>query len=162
MAMLRKGCTTIVVVGVKTTMTSIKEYAKANHITYEAARKQVKQYADELRGHIVTRNRTQYLDDEAVALLDEHRRGSPVVVYNQDREAALEQLRQENKALLQQVAALQDRLLTAQDSALEAAKQSALLVAAEADKDRLQARCEALEAELAAARRPWWQRLAKK
>lgn len=140
-------------------MTSIKDYAKANHITYEAARKQVKQYAAELQGHITTKNRTQYLDDEAVALLDEHRKGSPVVVYNQDREAALEQLRQENKALLQQVAALQDKLITAQEAALEAAKQTAVLAAAEADRAQLQARCEALEADLAEARRPWWRKV---
>lgn len=138
---------------------SIKDYAKARKISYEAARQQVKRYEKELQGHISKQNRTQYLDDYAVALLDDHRAQNPVVVINQDRDEEIERLRQENKALLQQVAALQDRLLTAQDSLLAASKQAARLDAAEADKSRLEARTAALEAELATARRPWWQKI---
>lgn len=140
-------------------MESIKNYAKARNISYEAARKQVKRYAAELEGHIRTQNRTQYLDNYAVELLDSHRQSSPIVIMQQDKDDELQQLRQENKALLQQVAALQDKLLTARESAIEAAKQTVMLEAAQADKDRLQARCEALEAELATARRHWWEKI---
>lgn len=141
---------------------SIKNYAKARNISYEAARQQVKRYADELDGHITRQNRTQYLDDFAVELLDEHRQQNPVVVINQDRDEALEQLREENKALTQRVMLLQDKLLTAQENAIEAAKATASLEAAEADRSRLEARVEALERELAEARRPWWKKFAKK
>lgn len=140
-------------------MESIKNYAKARNISYEAARKQVKRYAAELEGHIRTQNRTQYLDNYAVELLDSHRQSSPIVIMQQDKDDELQQLRQENKALLQQVAALQDKLLTARENAVEAAKQTVMLEAAQADKDRLQARCEALEAELATARRHWWEKI---
>lgn len=140
-------------------MESIKNYAKARNISYEAARKQVKRYAAELEGHIRTQNRTQYLDNYAVELLDSHRQSSPIVIMQQDKDDELQQLRQENKALLQQVAALQDKLLTARESAIEAAKQTVMLEAAQADKDRLQARCEALETELATARRHWWEKI---
>lgn len=141
---------------------SIKDYARARKISYEAARQQVKRYADELAGHITRQNRTQYLDDYAVALLDEHRQQNPVVVINQDRSEEIERLREENKALLQQVATLQDRLLTAQDSLLDASKQAARLDAAEADRSRLEARTAALERELDEARRPWWQKIVAK
>lgn len=142
---------------------SIKDYAKARNISYEAARQQVKRYAEELDGHITRQNRTQYLDDYAVELLDDHRQQNPVVVINQDRDEALEQLREENKALTQRVMLLQDKLLTAQESAIEAAKAMAMLEAAEADRSRLETRAEALERELAEARRPWWQKfIAKK
>lgn len=143
--------------------TSIKDYAKSRKITYEAARQQVKRYEKELQGHIHWQNRTQYLDDYAVELLDDHRQQNPVVVVNQDRDAELEQLRSENKTLLQQVAMLQDKLLTAQESAIEAAKQTVLLDAAQADKAALQERVKELEAERDAARqeaaKPWYKKL---
>ena len=138
---------------------SIKDYARARKISYEAARQQVRRYADELAGHISRQNRTQYLDDYAVSLLDDHRQQNPVVVINQDRSEEIERLRAENKALLQQIATLQDRLLTAQESAIEAAKATARLEAAEADRSRLEARTAALESELDEAKKPWWQKI---
>lgn len=142
---------------------SIKDYARARKITYEAARQQVKRYEKELQGHIHRQNRTQYLDDYAVDLLDDHRQQSPVVIVNQDRDAELEQLRAENKTLLQQVAMLQDKLLAAQESAIEAAKQTVLLDAAQADKAALQERVKKLEAERDEARKeaakPWYKKL---
>ena len=138
---------------------SIKDYARARKISYEAARQQVKRYADELAGHISRQNRTQYLDDYAVSLLDDHRQQNPVVVINQDRSEEIERLRAENRALLQQVATLQDRLLTAQDSLLDASKQAAKLEAAEADRSRLEARTAALERELEHERLHWWQKI---
>lgn len=141
---------------------SIKDYARARKISYEAARQQVKRYEKELQGHISKQNRTQYLDDYAVELLDDHRQQNPVVVINQDRDEEIERLRTENKALLQQIAALQDRLLTAQDSLLEASKQAARLEAAEADRSRLEARTAALESELEHARLHWWQKIVAK
>ena len=140
-------------------MESIKNYAKARNISYEAARKQVKRYAAELEGHIRTQNRTQYLDNYAVELLDSHRQSSPIVIMQQDKDDELQQLRQENKALLQQVAALQDKLLTARESAIEAAKQTVMLEAAQADKDRLEREKAALQDELAATRRRWWEKI---
>ena len=140
-------------------MESIKNYAKARNISYEAARKQVKRYAAELEGHIRTQNRTQYLDNYAVELLDSHRQSSPIVIMQQDKDDELQQLRQENKALLQQVAALQDKLLTARENAVEAARQTAMLEGAEADKDRLEREKAALQSELEAARRPWWKKI---
>lgn len=144
-------------------MENIKNYAKTRNISYEAARKQVKRYSVELEGHIRTQNRTQYLDNYAVELLDSHRQSSPIVIMQQDKDDELQQLRTENKALLQQVAALQDKLLTAQENAIAAAKQTVLLDAAQADKAALQERVKELEAERDAARqeaaKPWYKKL---
>ena len=88
-------------------MLSIKDYARDNGVTYEAVRQQVKRYQKELEGHIHQEGRTQYLDDVAVAILNEHRSRNPIVLYNaeaSDRANELErQLReqqQENKDLL--------------------------------------------------------------
>lgn len=143
--------------------TSIKDYAKSRKITYEAARQQVKRYEKELQGHIRKQNRTQYLDDYAVGLLDDHRQQSPVVVVNQDRDAELEQLRADKVALLQQVASLQNELIKARDNEILAAKQTVLLEAAQSDREALQERVKELEAERDEARKeaakPWYKKL---
>ena len=44
-------------------MITIRDYAKENNVSYEAIRKQIKRYEDELNGHIIKQNRTQFLDD---------------------------------------------------------------------------------------------------
>lgn len=141
---------------------SIRDYAKEQHITYEAARKQVRRYEAELEGHTYKQGRTQYIDDYAVELLNNHRRQNPVIIVQQDKDDELQQLRAENKALLQQVAALQDKLLTARETALETAQKTAMLEVAAADKERLEARCAALQDELEAAKRPWWRKFVAK
>lgn len=83
----------------------MKDYAKAAGVTYEAVRQSVKRYSTELEGHIHQEGRTQFLDDEAVKFLDEHRNRNPVVIIQQDKDEQIEQLRQEKEALLVKVAA---------------------------------------------------------
>lgn len=64
---------------------------------------------------------------------------------------------------MQRVMLLQGELIEAHKGAIEAAKATAMLEAAKADKDRLETRTAALERELEEARRPWWQKfIAKK
>ena len=73
-------------------MVSIRDYAKMNNVSYEAIRQQVKRYEDELNGHIIKQNRTQFLDDVAVDILDQHRKENPVVIINKDTDSRLKQL----------------------------------------------------------------------
>ena len=68
-------------------MVSIRDYAKMNNVSYEAIRQQVKRYEDELNGHIIKQNRTQFLDDVAVDILDQHRKENPVVIINKDTDS---------------------------------------------------------------------------
>ena len=49
---------------------SIKEFAQNRGVTYEAVRKQVAKYEEELRDHIVKRGRVQYLDEYAQKLAE--------------------------------------------------------------------------------------------
>ena len=51
-------------------MISIKDYAKQKNVSYEAVRKQLVRYKDELQSHITTKNRMRFLDDYAVNFLD--------------------------------------------------------------------------------------------
>lgn len=96
-------------------MISLKDYAKNKGITYEAVRKQVNRYKNELDGHIQKENGTQYLDDEAVAFLDEKRSKNPVVILEQSKDEELEMLRNENKLLILKINKLQEELLNEKD-----------------------------------------------
>ena len=95
-------------------MITIKDYAKSHGISYEAARQQIGRYMDRevdgfhLADHISKIDRTQYLDDEAVAFLDNRRAKNPVIVQQEGRDETIERLRQ-------RVDDLQTRLLAAQD-----------------------------------------------
>ena len=91
-------------------MISLKDYAKQNNITYEAVRSQVKRYREQLGDHIIQDGRTQYLDDVAVAFLDERRQKNPVVVYQQGKDETIEELRQEVSRLLLKQEKLRDRI----------------------------------------------------
>ena len=91
-------------------MITIRDYAKENNVSYEAIRKQIKRYEDELNGHIIKQNRTQFLDDIAVAILDQRRRENPVIIVNQDTDSRLKQLEDENKNLLIKVAQQADKI----------------------------------------------------
>lgn len=85
---------------------SLKDYAKKNNVSYEAVRQQVVRYADELCDHIVKDGRQQFLDDKAVAFLDEKRKKNPVVIEKMDRDEEIENLRREKENLLIQYAEL--------------------------------------------------------
>lgn len=91
-------------------MITIKDYAKQKGVSYEAIRKQIKRYDAELEGHLIKQNRFLMLDDEAVQFLDGKRSKNPVIVYEQNKDEELEQLRQENKMLLIQMNTVQDQL----------------------------------------------------
>ena len=96
-------------------MVSLKEYAKNKGVSYEAVRKQVNRYKDELKGHISKVNRTQYLDEEAVAFLDSKRAESPIIIMESGKDEEIQRLEMENKALLLKVAELQEALLKEKD-----------------------------------------------
>ena len=70
----------------------------------------VKRYEDELNGHIIKQNRTQFLDAVAVDILDQHRKENPVVIINKDTDSRLKQLEDENKNLLIKVAQQADKI----------------------------------------------------
>ena len=91
-------------------MITIKDYAKQKGVSYEAIRKQIKRYEEEREGHLIKQNRFLMLDDEAVQFLDSKRSENPVIVYEQNKDEELEQLRHENKVLLIQMNTVQDQL----------------------------------------------------
>lgn len=134
---------------------TLRDYAKQNNISYEAVRKQVVRYADELGDHIIKDGRQQFLDEEAVAFLDSKRQKNPVAIIQMDKDEQIETLRKEKEALLIKLASVQDELLQeknkvqalideqkSQIALLEADNEAQRGKAAEAEKTAQEARME--------------------
>ena len=89
---------------------SLKDYAEQKRVSYEAVRQQVIRYKKELGNHIIRDGRQQFLDEEAVAFLDEKRQKNPVTVIQQDKNGQIEALEEQVKQLLMKTAAQADRI----------------------------------------------------
>lgn len=126
-------------------MVSIKEYAKNKGCSYEAVRKQVNRYKNDLEGHINKVGRTQYLDDEAVSFLDSKRAGNPVVIMEVGKDDEIKRLQEENKNLLIKIAELQELLLHEKDQVKELQEEKIALL----EKSE-EAATEKTE------KKPWW------
>ena len=115
----------------------IKDYAKSRGITYEAVRRQIKQYAKDLEDHVTKQGKTYLLDDKAVTILDGHRINKTVVVEPTDNmvKDEVERLKAEIDQLKNQVIALQnDKIKYVEDKA----KADALLLIADKEHDELE------------------------
>ena len=109
---IQPGCTTLynLVVYRGNIMISIKDYAKNNNVSYEAIRRRIKRNEEVFKGHIVKKNRTQFLDDVAVEILDNHKKNNSIVIVNQSVDERIRQLEEENKNLLVKVASQADKI----------------------------------------------------
>lgn len=93
-------------------LVTIKQFADSQGISYEAVRKQLNRYSDELSGHIVKQGRKSFLDKWAVEFLETKRKERPVVVATIERS-------EENEFLREQVEKLKAQLMTAQNELLK-------------------------------------------
>lgn len=91
-------------------MRTVREVAEMFHVSYEAVRKQIKRYKNELEGHIFKQGRTQLLDDEAIAFLREHRESNPIIVGQSEKAAQFEQQKEQITVLLAKVAEQADKI----------------------------------------------------
>ena len=130
-------------------LVTIREFADLQGITYEAVRKQVVRFSEELSGHVVRKNRTQYLDEVAVKFLQERRRESPIILQNTDQGEEISRLMDQVESLRAQLVSAQNKLLESQEriislqdeaqKALEdKARYTALLEDNETQKKKLQ------------------------
>lgn len=138
------------------TVTSLRDYAKEKNISYEAVRKQVARYKEDLAGHIIMDGRQQFLDEEAIAFLDAKRQKSPVAIIQQDKDERIEELEDQVKKLLIKTASQADRIAElsewkAENALLIAgAEQTRLaLEAAEEERKALEGTVAAAKAEIA-------------
>ena len=120
---------------------SIKQIAEEQNVSYEAIRKQIVRYSDELKDHIVRRNRTQYLDEWAVNFLKEKRKENPVILINMDKDEQIEELKAQVELLKNKLLVSQEQIITLQEEnnkALETqVRYTALLEDTKAKDERL-------------------------
>lgn len=110
---------------------TIKEYAESRKISYEAVRKQVKDYKKtDLKKHVVYQGRQAYLDDFAVDYLDQHRQKRNVVLYPTNKEIEEEMTRLRN-----QIAKLQEELVSRTDRINVLLEEKTLLIEDKAKSD---------------------------
>lgn len=137
-------------------LVSLREYADANGVSYEAVRKQVNRYKTELEDHIVTqKGRGKLLDEWAVDFLTERRRESPLVLMTMDQGEEIKRLQEQVETLRGQLMAAQNALLEAQESRLkvqerviELQDEARLMIAEKAKMDEQAARLEEAEAQI--------------
>lgn len=115
---------------------SLKDYAAQKNISYEAVRQQVVRYKDELGSHVIRDGRQQFLDEEAVAFLDDKRQKNPVALIQQSKDDRIEELEDQVKQLLVKTAAQADRI---SELAQWKADNAMLLAGAEQNRLALQA-----------------------
>ena len=111
---------------------SLKEYARIKSISYEAVRQQVARYREELGEHVIKDGRQHFLDEQAVAFLDERRQKNPVVIYQENKDEELELLRADRQRLLEELNLAKDRIIMQQEKLYElaGAEQKMLLLEA--------------------------------
>ena len=136
-------------------MITMKDYADSKGISYEAVRRQVQRYSEELKGHITVQNRTQYLDEWAVDFLSERRRQSPIVVIKEDQSEEIDILKQQVeslKSVLEQskaeVMSLREKDISSQYELIDLKKKMLLLEAKEEEQKETAQRLKEVETEL--------------
>ena len=94
---------------------TIKQFADSQGISYEAVRKQLHKYSEELSGHVIRKDRTRYLDEVAVKFLQERRRESPIILQNMDQGEEIIRLMDQVESLRAQLVSAQNKLLESQE-----------------------------------------------
>ena len=94
---------------------TLKQFAEDQGISYEAVRRAVKRHGDKLNGHIIENDGVRYLDEEAVKILKERRRESPIVVQTMDQGEEIRELTAQIESLRAQLMQAQNELLSSKD-----------------------------------------------
>lgn len=93
-------------------MITVKQYAEERGITIQAVHQSMngKRKKERLEGHVQVIDGVKWLDEEAVAILDEARNKSPIVWERTDSNARIEELEQNEKVMLAKIAAQADQI----------------------------------------------------
>lgn len=125
-------------------MIKLQDFAKLQGVTDRAVQKHLKTYADELEGLYQRKGPNgTWLTDEACEILRGKMKQAPIVISNTSEE--LEDLRLENKRLLQALNNAKDRVIDLQEQNKDLALENARIALLEADNEA--ARVKAAQAE---------------
>ena len=137
---------------------TLKDYAARCGVSYEAVRKSVIRYKKDLGNHLIRKAGCQYLDEDAVKFLTEHRRQNRVVVIREDQNSEIERLNNVVNDLRNRLDILRDELALSQQKRFELQDQITGLLEDKvkhdllvADHERMTERLKEVEAEREAA-----------
>ena len=116
------------------TVISLRDYAKEKHVSYEAIRKQVVRYREELGTHIIVDGRQQFLDEYAVAFLDEKRKKNPIMIYQHSKDETIEAQQKEIQRLQAKVTAQAEQIVDLTNFKIEATEQQRLIEATKTEQ----------------------------
>lgn len=93
-------------------MITVKQYAEERGITIQAVHQSMngKRKKERLDGHVQVIDGIKWLDEEAVAILDESRNRSPIVWEKADANERIQELEREREAMLIKIAAQADKI----------------------------------------------------
>lgn len=123
---------------------TIQEYATTREITYEAARQAVNKAMPQIKDHISKQGRTRILDEQAVKILDDNRKGFRVSVVKKrvsENQETIDQLKNE-------IILLQKQLIDTQEELRNAAENVARLEAIAETSKTQASKIDQLQAEL--------------
>lgn len=127
---------------------SIRQYAQARHVSYEAVRRQVLRYDKELKDHIERTNNTVFLDDEACDFLDMHRQKRAIIIDDEAHQSEIDMLKREIERLKHDKEELKDKLIALHEQQQISDKQTTQLIADKAQTDTLLAIADKMNSEL--------------
>lgn len=131
---------------------TIKEFSQYEMVSYEAIRKQIHVYADDLKGHIIKKGRTQYLDEYAIQFLSDKRKDNPIIPDRRNYQEEIDSLQRKVEVLKNQLLEAQNKIISLQDrqQALETEniRNNLLLEINDENKKQMEQRLDTLQEKL--------------
>ena len=133
-------------------LVSIKEFAESQMVSYEAVRRQTHTYAEQLKGHIIKKGRTQYLDNYAVEFLSEKRKENAVIESKRNYQLEIRSLQEELENYKIKLLEAQHKIISLQErqQALETEniRNNLLLEINDENKKQMEQRLDTLQTKL--------------
>jgi len=133
-------------------LVSIREFAEMQMVSYEAVRRQTHTYAEQLKGHIIKKGRTQYLDNYAVEFLSERRKENAIIESKRNYQLEIRSLQEELENYKIKLLEAQNRIISLQErqQALETEniRNNLLLEINDENKKQMEQRLDTLQEKL--------------
>lgn len=138
---------------------TIRQFTAERGVSYEAGRRLVSKYRQQLADHVIRKNGTMLLDEAACQFLDERRKASPVVVRIEGSSSRVAELEEELQTLQKQYNLLNSKLVASQERIIALMDENKTLTDATGryntlleDKERIEADRDRMEQERNQAR----------
>jgi len=133
-------------------LVSIREFAEMQMVSYEAVRRQTHTYAEQLKGHIIQKGRTKFLDSYAVEFLSERRKENVIIESKRNYQLEIRSLQEELENYKIKLLEAQNKIISLQErqQALETEniRNNLLLEINDENKKQMEQRLDTLQTKL--------------